>query len=190
MSLDSLSYALFTDDFKKKKTRYAATSAALLTLYRKRVSAEFAEMMKAEGLCSYADGLFTTVDTKQYKGVLKEFGLPSDSLVLLKNAFADLFYFDGFECRILYTSHNESYSFAGGDAVKYFFTFQLTDASFQRKNFKKRLFQQALKQHGPLGPDESYGFVPALPLGGKEVVTQIQKVKTLEYLDLLAQSFA
>mgnify|MGYP002079457892 CR=1 FL=1 len=74
--------------------------------------------------------------------------------------------------------------------MKYFFTFQLTDASFQRKNFKKRLFQQALKQHGPLAPDESYGFVPALPLGGKEVMTQIQKVKTLEYLDLLAQSFA
>lgn len=190
MSLHSLPYTLFTDEFKRKRFRYADPPAALLGLYKKRVSAEFAEMMKAEGLCSYADGLFTTVDSREYKSVLKAFGLPKDSLVLVKSAFADLFYFDGFECRILYTSHNESYSFAAGDAVKYFFTFQLTDASFQRENFKKRLFRQAFKKDGPLAPDESYGFVPALPLGGTEAVNRIQKVKTMEYLDLLAQSFA
>jgi hypothetical protein len=190
MSLDSMPYSLFTDQYKKKKEKYEDASPALLKLYTKKVSAEFADMMKEEGLCSYMDGLFTTVDPALYEGVLKDYKVHSDkSIVLMKNAFGDLFYFDGFDCRILYTSHNENYSFTGGDAVKYFFTFQMTEASFLTENFKKKLFGQALKKFGKLKPDETYGFVPAIPLGGEEKLDNIEKVKTLEYLSILSQSF-
>jgi hypothetical protein len=164
--------------------------AALLKLYEEKISAEFAAMIKDEGLCTYAEGLFTMVDPRKYDEVLKDYKVYSDKCIsLVKNAFGDLFYFDGFECRILYTSHNENYSFATGDAVKYFFTFQLTDASFLTKNFKKKLFSQALKKYGALKPDETYGFVPALPLGGEEKLENIEIVKTLEYLSILSQSF-
>eukprot|EP00160_Parvularia_atlantis_P009586 Unigene19111_Nuclearia_a/m.54270 Unigene19111_Nuclearia_a/g.54270 ORF Unigene19111_Nuclearia_a/g.54270 Unigene19111_Nuclearia_a/m.54270 type:complete len:192 (+) Unigene19111_Nuclearia_a:271-846(+) len=189
-SMDVMPYSLFTDQYKKKKEKYEDASAALLKLYEKKISAGFAAMMKEEGLCTYMDGLFTMVNPVKYELVLKEFGVHTDKTVpLVKSAFGDLFYFDGFECRILYTSHNENYSFATGDAVKYFFTFQLTDASFLTKNFKKRLFGQALKEYGPLKPDETYGFEPALPLGGEEKLDNIKIVKTLEYLSILSQSF-
>lgn len=189
-SLDNMPYSFFTDQYKKKKVKYQDASAALIKLYEKKISAEFAEMMKEEGLCSYMEGLFTSVDHTQYEKVLKEYNVYSDKcVVLMKNAFGDLFYFDGSDCRILYVSQNENYSFASGDSVKYFYTFQLTDASFLTDNFKKRLFNKALKAHGPLKPDETYGFVPAIPLGGSEKVENIQKVKTLEYLSILSQSF-
>lgn len=190
MGMDSMSYCLFTDDFKKKKVKYQDVSPALFELYKKKISVEFADMMLEEGLCTYAEGLFTLVDPRVYDEVLKQYNVYSDKCItLVKNAFGDLFYYDGFECRVLYTSYNEQCSFAGGGAVKYFFTFQLTDATFLRKNFKKKLFGEAVKQYGKLEPDETYGFIPALPLGGEETCRSIRKVKTIEYLNSLSQAF-
>ena len=49
------------------------------------------------------------------------------------------------------------------------------------------LFAPALKTLGRLKPDEMYGFVPALALGGPSTLEHLQKVKAVEHLMLLAQ---
>lgn len=49
-----------------------------------------------------------------------------------------------------------------------------------------RLFLAALKRLGPLGPDQMYGFVPALPLGGKLNADNLQIVSAPEHLTMLA----
>jgi hypothetical protein len=49
------------------------------------------------------------------------------------------------------------------------------------------LFQRALTTLGPLQPDEMYGFVPALALGGPGDLKHLQKVKTIEHLTFLSQ---
>ena len=40
---------------------------------------------------------------------------------------------------------------------------------------------------GKLALDESYGFFPLLPLGGKKDVYHMDKVKTREHIELIAQ---
>ena len=49
------------------------------------------------------------------------------------------------------------------------------------------MFNSALKTLGPLQPDEMYGFVPALALGGPSDLEHLQKVKTIEHLTFLSQ---
>jgi hypothetical protein len=49
------------------------------------------------------------------------------------------------------------------------------------------LFEEALKKLGPLKPDEMYGFVPAIALGGPGTLNTLQKVKTIEHLTFLSQ---
>ena len=49
------------------------------------------------------------------------------------------------------------------------------------------LFSPALKTLGRLKPDEMYGFVPALALGGPATLDHLEKVKAVEHLVFLAQ---
>ncbi|SFJ01594.1 GAD-like domain-containing protein [Jannaschia pohangensis] len=49
-----------------------------------------------------------------------------------------------------------------------------------------RLFLAAKARLGPLGPDQMYGFVPALPLGGKIDADNLQIVSAPEHLTMLA----
>lgn len=182
----------FGDKFKKKKSQYGHPSEKTLALYKEKISEEFAEFMKEEGFCVYADGLFTSIDPFEYKVVMEEYGINAEMAIpLIKNAFGDILYSDGYALMILHTSYNEKYNFgaADPDGVKYFYVVRLTAADFHTKFFKKSLFNKALKEYGTLVPDESYGFVPAIPLGGTEKPEQIEKVKTLEYLGMLSRSF-
>ncbi|KIT16609.1 GAD-like domain-containing protein [Jannaschia aquimarina] len=49
-----------------------------------------------------------------------------------------------------------------------------------------RLFLAAKARLGPLGPDQMYGFVPALPLGGEIDADNLQIVSAPEHLTMLA----
>ena len=192
MGLDTISFKSFSDKFKKKKSQYGHPSEDALALYKEKISEEFAGFMREEGFCVYADGLFTSIDPFAHKVVMEEYGIdPQMAIPLIKNAFGDILYSDGYALMILHTSHNEKYSFgaADPDGVKYFYVIRLGAADFHTKFFKKALFNKALKAHGMLAPDESYGFVPAIPLGGAAKVENTAKVKTLEYLSILSQSF-
>ena len=50
-----------------------------------------------------------------------------------------------------------------------------------------RLFLAAQKRLGPLGSDQIYGFVPALPLGGQIDSENLQIVSAPEHLSMLAE---
>ena len=72
MALDTIFFKSFGDKFKKKKPQYGHPSEKVLALYKDKISAEFAEFMKEEGFCTYADGLFTSVDPFEYKVVMEQ----------------------------------------------------------------------------------------------------------------------
>lgn len=59
--------------------------------------------------------------------------------------------------------------------------YALTDMS------EKPLFAQALKKLGPLGPDEVYGFEPALVAGGEWSVNNLAKLNLDIHLTILRQ---
>ncbi|AHC83635.1 aspartyl-tRNA amidotransferase subunit B [Pseudomonas monteilii SB3101] len=49
------------------------------------------------------------------------------------------------------------------------------------------MFEPAKKNLGILGPDEMYGFVPALVFGGPIRFENLEKLKAIEHLVLLSQ---
>nr|WP_314617666.1 T6SS immunity protein Tdi1 domain-containing protein [uncultured Pseudomonas sp.] len=49
------------------------------------------------------------------------------------------------------------------------------------------LFEPAYHRLGPLAPDEMYGFVPAVILGGPNTLEHLHKLKAVEHLILLCQ---
>ncbi len=49
------------------------------------------------------------------------------------------------------------------------------------------LFEPAYHRLGPLAPDEMYGFVPAVMLGGPNTLEHLAKLKAVEHLTLLSQ---
>jgi len=183
-------YDSFGKKFKNKKTRYAEVDDKVEALYKEKISEEFAAFMKAEGFCVYADGLFTPVNPFDYLPVMADYGINVQMAVpLMKTAFGDIIYSDGYGLMILHVSHNEKYTFGAADAdgVKYFYVIRLTASDFHTKFFKKSLFGKALKEYGALAPDETYAFVPSVPAGGKEGLGNIQKQNTLAYLRQLSQ---
>lgn len=71
--------------------------------------------------------------------------------------------------------------------IRDFFASQTKDSLDELDPLERPLFDRALKMYGPLGPNEMYGFEPALALGGKPELANIRKVKAVEHLVLLAQ---
>ncbi|AZE99531.1 hypothetical protein C4J95_2069 [Pseudomonas orientalis] len=51
----------------------------------------------------------------------------------------------------------------------------------------KLLFERALKKYGSLGPDEMYGFEPALVLGGSATLENLRRLKLDPHLHILRQ---
>ena len=49
------------------------------------------------------------------------------------------------------------------------------------------MFEKALAAHGPLRPDQLYGFAPPLVLGGTTDVGRIHVMNALVQVSLLAQ---
>lgn len=49
------------------------------------------------------------------------------------------------------------------------------------------LFERALEKLGPLGPDELYGFEPAIVLGGRMLLNNLAKLKLDVHLTILRQ---
>ena len=192
MALDTIFYDSFRRKFKNKKEPYAKVDDKILALYKDRISGEFADFMNEEGFCRYAEGLFTTIDPFAYLPVMEKYGVNGNMAVpLIKSAFGDILYSDGYALMILHVSHNEKYAFgaADPDGVKYFYVVRLAAPDFHTKFFKKSLFTKALKIYGAPAPDETYAFVPSVPSGGKEKLENIQKQNTLAYLEQLASEF-
>ncbi|MCW8308658.1 GAD-like domain-containing protein [Acidiphilium sp. PA] len=57
----------------------------------------------------------------------------------------------------------------------------------ERTDAPKPLFIRAVKTYGKLAHGECYGFVPAVGLGGRGVLEDVQRVRALEHFSILAQ---
>ena len=72
-------------------------------------------------------------------------------------------------------------------SIELFFATMRKESFEQDDVNEKPLFEQALKNLGPLEADEMYAFVPALALGGVNKLENLQKVKAIEHLNFLAE---
>jgi hypothetical protein len=149
------------------------------------------------GWSGYGNGIFWCVNPAEYEATMRSWLLesgiqnPDTYHVIARGAFGDIYMWqqgtgswltvNAVYARYMRTTrHIPTERF--DDEVQIFF------ASFDHaSNDFEDLFEKALTALGPLEPDEMYGFVPAIALGGPVDLKHLQKVKTIEHLTFLSQ---
>lgn len=185
------------------KIRKREVPDSSLLKYRGKLPQKLIEYWSIHGWCGYAKGLFWTVDPTEYQPAVDAWlsGTPfagTDNYhMIAMSAFGKMFIW-GEETGpsiTIHTPYAQIYPTDCSDALarrghdlqmQLFFstkkgaTLDLTDDDGQP------LFQRAYERLGVLAADEMYGFVPALALGGRNRIKNLQKVKAVEHLVMLA----
>ncbi|MET3051280.1 GAD-like domain-containing protein [Pseudomonas alkylphenolica] len=152
---------------------------------------------KEHGWCGFGDGIFWLVDPQEYEGVVASWvegtNLENHDTyhLIARSAFGDLYLWgekSGFSVKITsllsrYTGDN--YQFSESDATREVHNFFLSRE--KEYNDFDNLFDSAKKKLGTLKNDEMYAFVPAIMLGGRATLENLEKVKAIEHLILLSQ---
>ncbi len=175
--------------------------ATSIERYRGHLPNQLLQYWQAYGWSSYADGLFWTVNPEEFEPVVDAWlgetpFMEEDAYHLIaRGAFGDLCFLGERTNRTLHLVSIDGImmppsecSRHGADFnIRAFFGSQNRGAYNVNRAPGGALFARALKKLGPLAPDEMYGFVPALALGGPAVLDHVQKVKAVEHLVMLAQ---
>lgn len=165
--------------------------------YRGKLPEQLLTYWQEHGWCGYADGLFWTVNPQEYDPVVEAWigdtsFMKQDSYhIIARSAFGELYFWGERLGHSLTLFAPGAYCFPRTSIFadgKLDFGARVFFSSLSRsENDFDDLFAPALKKLGHLKPDEIYGFVPALALGGPATLDHLQKVKAVEHLVLLAQ---
>lgn len=167
--------------------------------YRGVLPDRLLEIWNEQGWSAYGDGLFWTVNPQAYEDIVDMWlsGTPVERIdkyhAIGRTAFGDLFLWGeatGPKITLSCALHTLvivpgaiSESVKNGDqSVSAFFATR-SRAGCDKAN----LFERALEQLGSLGPDEMYGFEPALIVGGRMIIDHLKKVDLHAHLSILRQ---
>lgn len=175
--------------------RYVPPSS--IERYRGKLPDQLLAYWEEHGWCGYADGLFWTVDPHEYEPALEawigetEFMEMDAYHIIARSAFGELYFWGEKTGSSLKLFAPGSFCIPRESVLigeKMNFGVQVFFGSQTRsRNDFEGMFAPALRRLGPLKHDEMYGFVPAIGIGGPSTVGNIQKVKAVEHLVILAQ---
>ena len=182
----------------------AAVPPEAIAKFKGKLPNQLLSYWQQYGWSGYGKGLFWLVDPDEYEPALDAWigdtpFMESDAYyVIARSAFGKLFLWgtnSGQSLKVMCHSgmifpKDDTDEVAGGRAdqlVQSFIAFKDRKDLDQKDELDKPLFDRALETLGPLAPDEMYGFEPALALGGKADLRNLRKVKSVEYLVMLAQ---
>jgi hypothetical protein len=188
-------FALFLEHFGPAiDRRYVPPST--IARYRGKLPDQLLAYWEEYGWCGYADGLFWTVNPQEYEPVLEAWigetpFMEQDAYhVIARSAFGTLYLWGERTGGTLRIFAPASWCFAStpDDDLDLDFEMRLFFGGLSRAtNDVEDLFAPALQRLGRLTHDDMYGFVPALALGGAPTLANLQKVKAVEHLVILAQ---
>lgn len=181
-----------------------AVPEAVLQRFRGKLPNQLLTWWRLYGWSGYGEGRFWFVNPDEYEPVLEawigdtRFMEEDAYYVFARSAFGDVelwgrksgdsLTINGVNGLIFPKDDSAKVASGRSDGLMSAFLIGLGKDELDRKDHLNRpLFERALKKLGPLGPDEMYGFEPALCLGGKADLKNLQKVKAVEHLVLLAQ---
>lgn len=165
--------------------------------YRGKLPNKLLEYWSEHGWCGYGNGIFWIVNPQEYEGVVDswikgtEFEKRDNYYLIARGAFGDLYLWGektGFSLKI--TSVFSRCVVHDFEPTPEQMDRKLQDFIVSRKvnsNDIEDLFDSATRKLGNLGPDEMYGFVPAIMLGGTPTLDNIEKLKAVEHLTILSQ---
>jgi len=196
-------FQVFIDEFGEATQRIEVPEASF-DRWRGKLPDQLLTYWKEEGWCSYASGLFWTVNPDDYEDLVDEWLHDTfleqidEFQVIARSAFGELFLWGqktGGSVTILCATHSIICLSANlkrwvDDPDFYMRTF-FSNKSIDRCDIDDEsglpLFKRALSALGPLEPDEVYGFEPAIVLGGKIRLENLAKLKLDVHLTILRQ---
>jgi hypothetical protein len=172
--------------------------------FRGKLPDQLLKYWQEYGWCGYAKGLFWTVDPDEWEDELEAwigdtpFMEQDTYYVIGRTAFGGLILWgeksgDSLEVVTPYGMifpYDQTHYLRehGSDLqIQLFFSANSRDAFEFKDESGNPLFERALAALGPLDHDTLYGFVPALALGGKAELKNLQKLDAHVHLDILSQ---
>lgn len=177
---------------------------SIVEAYRGKLPEILLTYWKAMGWGGYGNGLLWLVDPREYADVLNAWIHATDFYskdryhVFARGAFGNLYAWGertgpslhiNAPYSMIFPSDNSA-AMANGEADLLLQTWLIVceeDAFDIEDDGDNPLFERAVKLLGRPGPDEMFGFVPALALGGPSRLDHVQKVNAVEHLMFLAQ---
>lgn len=164
-------------------------TAEELAQFEDRLPAPWLEFWKAYGFGNYGDGMLKVIAPNDYMPNLYTWlGKENpDRIPILMTAFGDMLYYRKLSetaadiCLLdIHYRNTEVCAYSLEGLLRF-----LTVEDVMESMLRKTLFGQAMEQCGTLQPDEIYGFVPALALGGSEAVEFVRKGNAFTYQQLM-----
>jgi hypothetical protein len=183
-------------------TYRAVTPQTAVERWRSKLPDRLLGYWTDEGWSGYASGLFWFVDPDDYEDLVDEWldGTRLDEVdafhAIARTAFGELFLFGESTGRSVKISCATHAVFVRDLTKKVPQKLDLSlrafigmgkDACDLKDESGMPLFDRALRALGALGPDEMYGFEPAIILGGKMLLENLHKVKLDHHLTILRQ---
>ena len=151
-----------------------------------KVNEDLTALWQEDGWACYYDGLFWTVDPREFSELYKDWKIiPRSAMIFGRNAFGELFVLDNDE--IFFLSIQANLLLSLGKNMHIFLNSTL-EPDPDDSILDLRLFKAVRKRLGDLEVDECYGLFPALALGGNDEDSESYKrAKLFEYLAIIAQ---
>lgn len=162
-----------------------AFSEERVTRHRDFLPEQLLEFWKEEGWSSYAEGFLRVTEPDVLDDVLDDWlGASHARAVIISTALGHLVVWAGGAAHLLNPHDGRVRKLT--DDVEILFDIVLCDEDVL-EGMKRGLYDAALPRLGRPRPDECFGFVPALALGGSETPDSLQRVELREHLAILAE---
>lgn len=171
---------------------------AFLAKYANKAPKELITLWQEVGLGIFGDGLFRIVSPDDYQDFVDTYIEDREKyfeylLPFMTTAFGDIFVWvkDVFQNReyVIFINIRSGDWNIVTSRMDLLFSLYIVSEECLKRNFDLKVsdFSKLVDRLGLPAEDECYGYVPVLALGGSKSLKNIQVVKMLPYIDMIAQ---
>lgn len=168
------------EDFKIEKR----VPVHLINAYRDKLPEQIIKIWEEYGFGSFMDEFMKTINPNDFQDILtRAYFIGKKSIPIFVTGLGDMIVWEeNTYLSILRFRHG---TFSIMEKGCSYFLNDLTDDEYIEEFFKPKNYYIALKKQGPLKYNECFGYVPLLCSGGLEDADSLNKVKLLEYMELI-----
>ena len=156
---------------------------------RDKLPTEIKELQKKYGEGVFFNGFFKLLNSYDYLDLIDFSYFDAKKVVpFLMTAFGDIFVYEDDDYIIRLSYKDIDYQVVG-KTMQWFWDDLLNPEYLNDYNLDTdiNLYREAIKKYGELKYEECFGFVPVLPLGGKQDVEHLDKVNAKVHIELITQ---
>ena len=163
----------------------APVPAEVIERYRGQVVPELIDIWTNQGYGTALDGFLKIIDPDEYAQRLSE-SLPRPDLVpIMATGMADIVVWDPAERNACVLQYRSDVVTVLGSSIRHL-PMRLNNPEYLSRKFDWQPYCEATANYGPVAYDEAFGYVPLLALGGPRRVENLQNVKLIEHVNLIA----